>query len=97
MSRGILAAEPSSFECVGLKPATHLAILHADRGEFDRQRKSQAIFATDGCGHTWRFFSPIAAMWHFNVVHMIKSRSDERRNRGNGHTWRMPANLIADI
>ena len=30
-----------------LKPATHLAILYADRGEFDRQRKSQAIFATD--------------------------------------------------
>ena len=30
-----------------LKPATHLAILCADRGEFDRQRKSQAIFATD--------------------------------------------------
>ena len=37
-----------------LKPATHLAILYADRGEFDRQRKSQAIFATDWCGHTWR-------------------------------------------
>ena len=30
-----------------LKPATHLAILYADRGEFDRQRKSRAIFATD--------------------------------------------------
>ena len=30
-----------------LKLATHLAILYADRGEFDRQRKSQAIFATD--------------------------------------------------
>ena len=30
-----------------VKPATHLAILYADRGEFDRQQKSQAIFATD--------------------------------------------------
>ena len=30
-----------------LKPATHLAILYADRGEFYRQRKSQAIYATD--------------------------------------------------
>ena len=29
------------------KPATHLAILFADRREFDRWRKSQAIFATD--------------------------------------------------
>ena len=29
---------------VELKPATHLAILYADRGEFDRQRKSLAIF-----------------------------------------------------
>ena len=32
---------------IQLKPATHLAILDADRGEFDRQRKSQAIFAID--------------------------------------------------
>ena len=30
-----------------LKPMTHLAILYADRGEFDRQRKSLAIFAPD--------------------------------------------------
>ena len=33
--------------CRRLKPATHLAILYADRGEFDRQRKSQPIFATN--------------------------------------------------
>ena len=39
-----------------IKPATHLTILYADRGEFDRQRKTQAIVATDCCGHTWRFF-----------------------------------------
>ena len=30
-----------------VKPATHLAILCADRGEFDRQQKSQAIFVVD--------------------------------------------------
>ena len=30
-----------------LRPATHLAILYADRGEIDCQ-----IFATDWCGHT---------------------------------------------
>ena len=29
------------------KPATHLSVLYADRGEFVRMRKSQAIFATD--------------------------------------------------
>ena len=23
------------------------------------------LFTTDWCGHTWRFFSPIAAMWQF--------------------------------
>ena len=52
-----------------LKPATHYVILFADCGEFDRQQKSQAIFASHWCGHTWRFFfSPIAAMWHFNLV-----------------------------
>ena len=36
-------SEKSATENV--KPATHLAILYADRGEFDRQRKSQAIDA----------------------------------------------------
>ena len=51
-----------------LKPATHLAILYADGGEFDSQRKSQAIFAPDYCGHTWRFFLPIAAMRQFGKV-----------------------------
>ena len=23
------------------------------------------LIATDSCGHTWRFFLPIATMWHF--------------------------------
>ena len=36
-----------SRERTHLKPATHLAILYADCGKFDRQRKSSAIFATD--------------------------------------------------
>ena len=94
------------------KPMTHLAILFADRGEFDLQRKSQAIFTTESCGHTWRFFSPIAAMWHLNLVprfpfekacdkiaqpDWLTLLAMSVENRGNGHTRRMPANLIADI
>ena len=43
-------------------------------------------------------------MWHFNIVHVIKSPNLidwlnwqlSVENRGNGHTWQMPANLIAD-
>ena len=105
-----------------IKPATHLAILFADRREFDRQRKSQAIFATDRMRTHLAIFSPIAAMWHFNLVprlqapllssilknHVIKSpkligllywrfAAMCVKNRGNGHTRRLPANLIADI
>ena len=89
-----------------LKPATHLAILYADRGEFDRQRKSPAIFAGDWCGHTWgtHFFADrgdVAVL----KSHVIKSPSQlywrfaamSVENRGNEHTWRMLANLIADI
>ena len=48
-----------------LKPATHLAILYADRGEFDRQRKSLAIFSGNCADTPGDFFSPIAAMWQF--------------------------------
>ena len=51
----------SASEAYHLKLATHLAILYADRGEFDRQRKSQAIDA-ETLGD---FFSPIVAMWQF--------------------------------
>ena len=40
-------AYPTYCHGHSLKPATHLAILYADHGKFDRQRKSQAIFATD--------------------------------------------------
>ena len=47
-------------------------------------------------------------MWHFNIVHVIKSPNlidwlywqfvaMSGENRGNWHTWLMPANLIADI
>ena len=39
-----------------LKPATHLAILYAHRGEFDRQRKSRAIFAGDDADTPGDFF-----------------------------------------
>ena len=43
----------------------HLAILNADRSVFDRKRFSSPIDAgTPGDF----FFSPIAAMWHFNLV-----------------------------
>ena len=109
-----------------IKPATHLAILYADRSEFDRQRKSRANFVINWCGHTGRFFTPIAAIWHFNFIprlrpgHFPRScppfwkvqkkiaqpdwltlvaiRSDERKqSKESGHTWRIPANLIADI
>ena len=48
------------------------------------------------------FFSPIAPMCHFNIVHAIKPpnlidllnwqfAAMSVENRGNGHTWRMPA------
>ena len=80
-----------------LKPATHLAILYADRGEFDRQRFSLAIDA-DTPGDFFGSFenscdkSPNLMgwlYWRFAAINV--------ENRGNGHTWRMPANLIADI
>ena len=48
------------LEITLVKPATHLAILYADRGEFDRQRKSHRLMRTH-----LAIFSPIAAMWQF--------------------------------
>ena len=39
-----------------LKPTIHLAVLYADHGEFDRRRKSEAIFATDRYGHNLSIF-----------------------------------------
>ena len=51
-----------------LKPATHLAILFADRREFIASENRERFTPPTGCGHTWRFFSPIAATWHFNLV-----------------------------
>ena len=78
-----------------------MTILYADHGEFDRQR-------ADLRGHTWRFFfadrgdvavlktrvikSPNLMGWLYCRFEVMTVE-----NRGNGHTWRMPANLIADI
>ena len=45
-----------------LKPVTHLAILYADRGEFDRKRFLSPI---DADTPIWRSLSPIATMWQF--------------------------------
>ena len=59
-----------NFRERNLKPATHLAILYADRGEFDRQL---AIFATDWCGHTWRFFFADRGDVAVLKTHVIKS------------------------
>ena len=57
------------FTCIDLvKPATHLAILFADRREFIASENRERFTPPTGCGHTWRFFSPIAATWHFNLV-----------------------------
>ena len=50
-----------------LKPLTQLALLYANHSEFDRRRKSLAIFATDRYGNTWQIFSSIATMWHFSL------------------------------
>ena len=112
----------SDFYSSNSKPATHLAILFADRREFIASENRERFTPPTGCGHTWRFFSPIAATWHFNLVprlqvpllssilknHVIKSpnligwfywrfAAMSVKNRGNGHTRRLPANLIADI
>ena len=72
-------------------------------GEFDRQRKSQAIDADtpgdffadrgDMAVLKTRMIKPPNLMgwlyWRFTAINV--------ENRGNGHTWRMSANLIADI
>ena len=68
---------------------------------------SQAIFTTDWCGHTWRFFSPIAAMWQFSKpcdkiaqpdgLALLAIRSNKRRK---SRDWARLANageFIADI
>ena len=36
-------------------------------------RRSPRFSPPTGCGHTWRFFSPIAAMWHFNLVPRLQA------------------------
>ena len=80
-----------------------LAILYADRGEFDRRdfrwrlmRTHLAIFFADrgdvAVLKTHVIKSPNLMgwlYWRFAAINV--------ENRGNGHTWRMPANLIGDI
>ena len=90
-----------------LKPATYLAILYADRGEFDlsenRLRFSPPIDA-DTPGDFFADRGDVAVL----KTHVIKSpnlmgwlscrfAAINVENRGNGRTWRMLANLIADI
>ena len=36
--------------------------------EFIASENRERFTPPTGCGHTWRFFSPIAATWHFNLV-----------------------------
>ena len=45
-----------------LKPATHLAFLYVDRGEFNRPRLTRTHLAI------FFFFLPIVAMWQFRKV-----------------------------
>ena len=74
-----------------VKPATHLAILYADRGEFDRQRL--AIFATDffhrsrRCGSFEKSCDEIAQPDGLTLL-AIRS-NDRRKSRERAH---LPAN-----
>ena len=93
-----------SASIAGFKPATHLAILYADRGESPTKIASdfRAIDAdTPGdffrrsrrCGSFENSCDKSPNLmgwlyWRFAAINV--------ENRGNGHTWRMPANLIAD-
>ena len=94
-----------SYDARLIKPATYLAILYADRSEFDRQRKLRANFATD-CLDTLgdflrrsRRFNTSISFPDYNQLTLVAIRSDERKKslKAKGPTWRMPANLIADI
>ena len=61
-----------------LKPATHLAILYADRSEFsDRQRKSRANFVIDWWGHTRRFGTSISLSDYNQVIFRVRVRHFE--------------------
>ena len=106
-----------AFFLRSLKPATHLAILYADRSEFDRERILRMIDADtlgDFLRRSRRFGTSISFPGHFprSCRHFEKScdkiaqldwltlvtiRSDKRKTSRERHTWRMPANLIADI
>ena len=86
-----------------LKLATHLAILYADRAnliasDFRHRlmRTHLAIFFVDGGDvavlktHVIESLNLMGWLyWRFTAINV--------EDRDNGHTWRMPANLIADI
>ena len=81
-----------------VKPATPLAILYADRGEFDRQRKSQATYTLDDffrrsrrCGTFEKSYDKIDQP---DWLALLAIRSNDRRkSREQAHL----ANLITDI
>ena len=58
---------------INVKPATHLAILYADCGEFDRQRNSQRFSPPIDADTLGDFFRRSWRRGSFEKVHMIKS------------------------
>ena len=46
-----------------LKPATHLAILYAGRGEFDRQRKSQSLHWAHQAKSSYKIAKCVAGLY----------------------------------
>ena len=97
-SQPVFGISKNSHPNIHFKPATHLAILYADRGEFERQRNDfrPRLMGT----HLAIFFADRGDV-AVSKSHVIKSPNLMGwlyvENRGNKHTWRMPANLIADI
>ena len=76
------------FQWIQLKPATHLAILYADRSEFDHFNLLPEKRFEKSCD---KIAQP-------DKLALLAIRSDElRKSPANGPTWRMPANLIANI
>ena len=70
MVRDVTVVQTQKIELnLSLKPATHLAILYADRGDFDRNCKNRQRFSPPIDADTpGNFFSPIAATWQFNLL-----------------------------
>ena len=81
----VLATESNTFKrCI--KPATHLAIDADTLGDFFADRGDEAVLKS----HVVKSPNLMGWLyWRFAAMTV--------ENRGNGHTWRMPANLIADI